>query len=53
MTKFDLTPVVKVRAAGRDRVANPGQLAFLTPSLRREDKAMIRGDYLSAVKVVS
>ena len=53
MTKFDLTPVMKVRAAGRDRVANPGQPAFLAPSSRRKDIRVIRGNYLAAIEVVS
>ena len=44
--KYDLTPVMKVRAAGSDRVANLGQPAFLTPSLRR--KEVIAEDSISA-----
>ena len=32
MTGFDLTPVVDVRAARRDRGGNPGQSTFLNPS---------------------
>ena len=53
MTKFDLTPVMKVRAAGRDCVANPGQPAFLTPSSRRKDIRVITADYLAAIEVMS
>ena len=37
MTKFDMTPVIDIRAAGRDRLGTPGQSNFLTASARRKD----------------
>ena len=37
MTKFDMTPVIDIRAAGLDRLGTPGQSNFLTASARRKD----------------
>ena len=44
MPRLDLTPVIAVRAADRDRYSNPGHSAFRTPSSRSKDKRVIAYD---------